>query len=172
MDAYELILHEVLSRYSLDVDGVHGVSHWARVYQIGSELAKRNGADLRIVRLFALFHDSKRENERVDPGHGARGAEYSAELRGRVFELSGRDFDLLYRACELHTDGKVDDSDITVRTCWDADRLDLARAGITTDPDRLCTETARDPDFLNLWVARSRVWYRPETILRAWGFDG
>lgn len=172
MKEYETIMQRVLSRYALEPDGVHGVSHWARVFEIGTELAERNGANVLVVRLFALLHDSRRQNERIDPGHGARGAEFGAELHGELFQLPGREFDLLYRACELHTDGMTEDSDITVRTCWDADRLDLARAGITTDPNRLCTKTARDPEFMNLWIARSQVWYRPEGLLRAWGFPG
>jgi len=169
MNAYADIIRRVLSGYALDPNGVHGVSHWARVYEIGSELASRNGANLRVVRLFALFHDSRRRNERIDPGHGARGAEFCAELHGALFQLSGAEFDILYRACELHTDGMTEDSDLTVRTCWDADRLDLARAGIMTDPDRLCTDAARDPDFMSRWIERSQVWYRPESLLREWG---
>jgi uncharacterized protein len=33
-------------------------------------------------------------------------------------------FDLLYTACDLHTDG-LTDGDVTIQACWDADRLDL-----------------------------------------------
>jgi len=29
--------------------------------------------------------------------------------------------------------------DVTIQTCWDADRLDLGRVGIIPDPDRMCT---------------------------------
>ena len=32
-------------------------------------------------------------------------------------------------------------------TCWDADRLDLPRLGIATDPARLCTGQAMQPAF-------------------------
>jgi len=35
----------------------------------------RSGADGVIVQLFALFHDSRRENTGVDPGYGTRGTE-------------------------------------------------------------------------------------------------
>jgi hypothetical protein len=35
------------------------------------------------------------------------------------------------------------DGDITVQTCWDADRLDLPRVGIQPLPQFLCTEAAK-----------------------------
>ena len=40
------------------------------------------------------------------------------------------------------------EADITIQTCWDADRLDLGRVWIIPDPDRLCTEPARDPALI------------------------
>ncbi len=43
-------------------------------------------------------------------------------------------------ACAHHTRGITE-----------ADRLDLARAGITLDPQRLCTAAARQPTIL-LWA--------------------
>ena len=46
-------------------------------------------------------------------------------------------------------------ADITVQTCWDADRLDLGRVGIIPRPDRLCTEEARDPVLLDIAYRRS-----------------
>lgn len=46
-------------------------------------------------------------------------------------------------------------ADITVQTCWDADRLDLGRVGIRPDPDRLCTSAAKESDLLEWAYARS-----------------
>ncbi|MBT5083254.1 MAG: hypothetical protein HOM62_22025 [Rhodospirillaceae bacterium] len=40
------------------------------------------------------------------------------------------------------------DADITVQTCWDADRLDLGRAGIVPDPRYLCTDAAKEPRMI------------------------
>ena len=41
-------------------------------------------------------------NEVVDFGHGQRGAELAAELRGDLFDLCDADFELLYEACAKH----------------------------------------------------------------------
>ena len=95
-------------------------------------LAKKIGADITVVRLFALFHDSKRVNESVDHGHGLRGAELAASLRSVAFDISDEAFALLHAACSGHTD-KQHSTDPTIGTCWDADRLDLGRVGIVTD---------------------------------------
>jgi len=117
-------VHAILEKYSLPWGGTHGVSHWARVLENGLRLAEETGASIEVVPLFAVFHDSRRINEGEDDGHGRRGAELATELRGRLFDLSDEDFNLLYEACAQHTDG-LTDGDITVQTCWDADRLDL-----------------------------------------------
>ena len=51
--------------------------------------------------------------------------------------------DLLYLAIRDHTAGYVH-QDTTVSVCWDADRLELPRVGIPTNPDYLGTQAARD----------------------------
>lgn len=122
---------------------VHGPSHWRRVERNGRLLATRTGADVDVVRLFALFHDSRRENDGWDDGHGARGAEYAAMLRGSVFDLSAERFELLHYACVLHTEG-VHHDDPTIGTCWDADRLDLGRVGLIPNAKFMSTAFARE----------------------------
>src|SRR6187401_521206 len=103
---------------------VHGPDHWRRVERNGLLLATRTGADIAVVRLFALFHDSCRENDGWDEGHGARGADFAMSLRGTAFDLPDERFQLLHYACVWHTDNQHHD-DPTIATCWDADRLDL-----------------------------------------------
>ncbi len=56
------VLHAVLGEYELSYDGIHGVNHWARVFENGLRLAEQTGADIEIVKLFAVLHDSKRIN--------------------------------------------------------------------------------------------------------------
>ena len=164
------ILTEILKAYALDPLGFHGVVHWARVMENGLKLAAMNGADPNIVTLFALFHDSRRENDGTDYGHGLRGAQLAKTLRGNVFELNDDDFELLYRACEWHTEGKHD-LDITVRTCWDSDRLDLGRVGITPNPKYLCTPEARSPKMI-LWAdKRACSDFLPAIVREKWGFQ-
>jgi len=118
---------------------IHGPDHWLRVERNACVLATRSGATIAVVRLFALFHDSRRINDWTDTGHGERGAELARELRGRLFEISDEDFDLLHYACTWHTDGHRHD-DPTIGTCWDADRLDIGRAGVSPDESFMSTK--------------------------------
>ena len=120
------------------------MGHWARVLENGERLAALTGARLDVVRLFAVFHDACRINEGFDRGHGQRGAALARSMRGRDFHIDPAGMAQLDRACGLHT-RRPTDSDITVATCFDADRLDLPRVNITVDPDRLATDQARDP---------------------------
>ena len=123
---------------------IHGPAHWRRVLCNGLLLATRTAADVTVVRLFAVFHDSRRLNDMHDPGHGARGAEHARELRAQgLFTVSDEAFALLVEACEGHPDGFHHD-DPTVGTCWDADRLDLGRCGMIPDAQFMSTEFARE----------------------------
>lgn len=161
------LLKEILDQYALPVNGIHGVTHWARVVENGQRLAEQTGADVKIVRLFAVFHDAKRLNDGIDHGHGARGAEYAASLWESHFRLSQGDFELLRFACAHHTDGMLD-GNITIQTCWDADRLDLGRVGILPQPAYLCTDAAKDPAILRWANQRSRSGQIPEFVSRTW----
>ena len=136
--------------------GIHGVSHWQRVRQNGLRLAKISGADAAVVECFAFLHDIKRLNDGRDPQHGQRAADFARTIRTTLIHLGDVQFDLLLYACAEHTRG-LTHTDITIGTCWDADRLDLARVDIIPDPKRLCTEAARDPDILKWAVRRSRA---------------
>jgi len=122
---------------------VHGTSHWKRVERNGLRLSLRTGADVMVVRLFAWFHDSRRQNESVDPGHGRRGAHYAATLRKQVFDLEEQAFEKLVFACTWHTD-RILSADPTIGTCWDADRLDLGRVGITPSSAFMSTALGKE----------------------------
>jgi uncharacterized protein len=127
-----------LSPYS-----VHGPDHWRRVERNALILASQSGAHVSVVRLFALFHDSRRENDDHDPDHGKRGAALAHSWRGKYFDLPDEQYELLHYACTWHTDRHFDD-DPTIATCWDADRLDLGRVGITPHPKYLNTNFAKE----------------------------
>jgi uncharacterized protein len=160
---WKAFLPVILEQYALPRDGIHGIAHWARVFENGLRLAEGTGALLSVVQLFALFHDAKRTHDGWEPGHGRRGAEYAYELREiGLLPVSNTEFDLLYAACEAHTDGFTD-ADMTIQTCWDADRLDLNRVAILPDPKRLCTDAARSPEML-AW-ANTRA---AQNIMPAW----
>jgi uncharacterized protein len=160
----------VLARHRQGSAGIHGVAHWARVLENGRHLAEETGAHPGVVELFALFHDSCRWTDGHDNGHGRRGAEFARFLRGVLFDLGDAQFDLLWTACAFHTDGRTD-GDVTVLTCWDADRLDLGRAGIVIRPDRLCTDAARDAKRIAWAKHRSYDNCLPPLVVDEWELD-
>ncbi len=166
MDNMQAIMRTILDGYTLPLRGYHGVVHWARVLENGLRVAEVHGADVEVVTLFALFHDSRRVNEHRDPGHGLRGAELARSLRGTLVHLDDNRFESLFEACRLHTDG-LTDADPTLQACWDADRLDLGRVGVTPAADRLCTDAGRD---LIKWADERAVsGHEPTHILSLWG---
>jgi uncharacterized protein len=165
-----LILNAILEEYGLPWDGYHGIVHWARVYENGVRLAAETGADVDVVRLFAILHDCRRVNEDSDPDHGPRAAEYARELHGLLFNLPDPAFRLLHRACAGHTHERTH-PDVTIRTCWDADRLDLGRVGITPDPNLLCTDAARRPEMIAWADDRASLCVVPELVVTEWGID-
>jgi len=164
------LLEAIREQYLLDWDGLHGIGHWARVCENGLRIASGSGADAQVLTCFALFHDACRKNQGWDPGHGKRGADLAARLRGRVFDMDDTRFALLARACAGHTSGRSDPSP-TVLACWDSDRLDLARAGISPDPSLLNTEAARDPELIAWASARSLARCIPDFVKSEWCAD-
>lgn len=154
------LIREIRHGYQLPWRGLHGIVHWARVLENGLRLAASTGAAREVVALFAVFHDARRLNEDHDPNHGRRGAELAAALRGKVFDLGDREFELLCTACLYHTDG-LTEGDATVQTCWDADRLDLGRVGIRPQPRYLCTSAAKQADVIAWAYERSTSGHEP-----------
>ena len=161
------LIRAILAEYALDPRGIHGLSHWARVLENGLRLAEATGADIRIVRLFAIFHDSRRENEGTDPGHGRRGAEFAVAVRNPLIDLDDADFETLRIACALHTDERFH-PDPTVQTCWDADRLDLGRVGKKVDPDFLGRAAGGDGTLLRWADERARRGVVPAFVNKDW----
>jgi uncharacterized protein len=133
----------VSEQFPLGEYSSHGPDHWRRVERNALLLATRSGADLTVVRLFAVFHDSRRKNEFTDPQHGKRGAALATKLRGEHFELDDAAFAKLLHACTWHTD-EPQHEDPTIGTCFDADRLDLGRVGIIPDAAFMSTEFGRE----------------------------
>jgi uncharacterized protein len=143
----EALVQFARQRFILDWHGHHGVSHWARVRLNGLALAQHTGANRKVVEYFAFIHDLGRENEYSDPHHGLRAADIATQIAGDLIDVTEEELCLLQDACRGHSDGHMA-GDVTVITCWDADRLDLGRVGIQPDPERLCTTAARDPAML------------------------
>jgi uncharacterized protein len=148
------LLRTLRAQFALNWGGIHGIAHWERVRENGLRLAQATGARPRVVELFAFLHDSRRESDGHDPEHGARAANLARTLAGSAFELDAADLELLVAACRDHSEGFTE-ADVTVMTCWDADRLDLGRVGTRPRPHRLCTAAARDPATIEWAFARS-----------------
>jgi uncharacterized protein len=140
---FEQLWQTVENQFQMHVHSIHGPTHWKRVERNGLLLASRTGADVIIVRLFAIFHDSRRLDDGWDKGHGARGAEYAEKLRPILPGISDENFEKLHYACTWHADGASSD-DVTIGTCWDADRLDLGRVGVIPSAEFMSTAFARE----------------------------
>ncbi len=135
---------------------IHGPEHWARVERNGLYICEQNGADEDIIKLFALFHDSMRFNDGRDPEHGLRGAEYAKSLLNKEYELAEAKFELLYYACQYHSEYKPTE-DKTVGACWDADRLDLGRVGIRPAERYLYSDAAK-------YIVKENKWGELDTL--------
>ena len=149
------LMQYIHNRFRLGPYSIHGPAHWQRVWENGARLAALNGANLKVVALFAFTHDVARQDEGADWQHGPRAARLiETEMQGKYIHLPTEELDLLVTAVREHTNGHCN-GNLTVRTCWDADRLDLGRAGIRPDPRRLCTEHAREAEILRWAYQRS-----------------
>ena len=126
----------------------HGISHWQRVERNGILLSMdnghlRNGVKINVVRAFAYLHDKWRLDDGEDIDHGMRASENLIQLRETLFQwLTDDEFEQLYMACKLHTVCHSTGNP-TIDTCFDADRLDIMRVGITPDPERMATERGK-----------------------------
>ena len=140
--------------FRLEWDGIHGAPHWSRVRNNGLILAGHTGANVRVVEYFSFIHDLGRENDHYDPEHGCRAAAIAENIAGDLIDVTEYELELLTEACRGHSDGHMV-ADVTVMTCWDADRLDLGRVGIRPEPDRLCNTAARHPKLLSAAYERS-----------------
>lgn len=138
------VLKLVSSQFKLDINGDHGKPHWERVEKIGLYLAKNTKSDIEVIRLFALLHDSRRDDEFDDPEHGVRAALYAEDLsKQEVLRLSKFQLKQLVYACRHHSSKKAKSDDVTVQICWDADRLDLLRLGIQPEAEYLSTDLGK-----------------------------
>ena len=149
------LIKVIRKEFALSLDGIHGASHWARVHENGLRLAKLTGAVIEVVELFAFLHDSKRLNDGVDPDHGKRAAKFAQTLHGSLIVLPNKELELLTYACHHHSK-EMTQADITIQTCWDADRLDLGRIGIRPNSRFLCTAAAKQPEMIEWAFRRSQ----------------
>lgn len=130
---------------------IHGLDHWWRVWKNAQLLIRDEpSADLEVIGMYAMFHDSMRVNDGDDPDHGVRGY----KLWERNHQIHGHDVllrrqkEIFFEACAEHNKGYTS-SNPTIAVCWDADRLDLHRMGIWPDARLMSTQ-----DGINLTMNR------------------
>lgn len=148
-DRTGLIAH-IKQEFKIDWHGIHGANHWARVLHHGKSIGQIRKADLMVIELFGFLHDSCRLNDGRDPKHGERAAEFAHGMHGEYFQLQPSQLDKLCYAMQHHSGGEVS-TDITIQTCWDSDRLDLGRVGITPSQKYLSKEATRFIDVAYDW---------------------
>jgi uncharacterized protein len=163
------LVSAILTQYRLNPDGIHGVPHWGRVLENGRRLAPATGADLAVIEMFAIFHDSCRKSDGWDPDHGSRGAALAWRMRMHI-GLDDLQIVELVSACQCHTRGPRADASPTVLTCLDSDRLDIPRVGMQTQPALLFTAAARDPQNLGWAAARAAARLVPSVCATEWGW--
>jgi uncharacterized protein len=153
------VLKAAKERFPLGRRSAHGVAHWQRVRENGLKLAKQTGADPLVVELFAFLHDCCRESDFSDADHGPRAADFARLLReaeDSALSLEDDAFEVLFEAIHDHTTGRHH-RDVTIATCWDADRLDIGRVGRRPQARFLSTKAAKAPAMIAWAWKRSRA---------------
>lgn len=150
------VIDHVIDNFELDLKGIHGASHWARVAINGYILCQYHPEiDYRVTQAFAFLHDSKRTADgKSDIEHGAKAAEWITENRA-IINLSDSQVVLLTEACRGHT-VEIFSDNITIQACWDADRLDIGRCKPYIDISFLGTSAAKKPEVMAAAMMRSR----------------
>lgn len=163
--AIDLVIARVMSGFDAEACGTyHGPSHWARVAVHARAAARAEGVDPLVAHLFALVHDSQREDDGEDPEHGTRAADFITDHRDSLFAfLRDEQVQQLEHACRLHSEG-LTEGEAIVRACWDGDRLDLGRVDVTPDPRYMCTDYGRRADVIRAAVRMSGESAQPDAF--------
>lgn len=118
----------------------HSLEHANNVELLSLMLAKKTDADRDVIIWFAYLHDSLRTDDRQDNNHGPVAAMFVDIIRNTYLQyLNDTQIWQLKEACRLHTSTRRT-GDITIDTCFDADRLDYWRFGTQPEPKRMATE--------------------------------
>jgi len=147
-EKYADVLDLIYKDFKINFHGDHGIKHWERVYENSQILANHYKIKSEVFQLFALLHDSKRENEFEDISHGLRASIFAKKLLAEgLIKLSKEDEERLLFACANHTKKDKNNplcDDQVVQICFDSDKLDLGRVGMIPDANRMNTEYAKE----------------------------
>lgn len=159
MDSLKSTVHQLLA-YRRYESYLHGPAHWVRVHRFGSLLSGYCGlpeTERHCVEIFALTHDLGRVDDNGGNQHALDGADYFREYATAVFpDMEDRALDWVETAIRHHSDGLTADvADrqglfahlageresvrLMIGCCWDADRLDLLRLGMSPRAEKMST---------------------------------
>lgn len=140
------ILRLVKRDFQLDYFGQHGIIHWSNVLRNCNRIASHYNISSSFFELFALIHDSQRDDEIEDYAHGPNAAKFCEILKDKgLLNLSKELYQTLEFTCYHHSSLRPGQTDnILVKICIDADRLDLIRYGLRIKEELLFTDYAKD----------------------------
>lgn len=142
-----LFNHYFQFKLEIAADSIHGYNHWKNVEKFGNYIADKNGADKKVISNFAFLHDIGRTAEYKEPGHGQKSAEIIKKFfSAGSLELNNQQYEKLLEAVAEHENSAAKSDDMTIQTCWDADRLDLPRVYIFPDKNLLYTAVGKSEE--------------------------
>jgi len=131
-----LLFQSAISQMGVEPFGLHGVIHWNGVYQNCLMLdPEPTMIEDWFYWCFSMLHDCCRYSEYGD----ARHPEKAAKLVEPDTDFNKQ----LNYTIRYHSAGVISE-DLHTGTCWDADRLELPRVGITPDPKLMSTEAGKE----------------------------
>ena len=142
---------------------IHGLGHWKRVEAFGLLMAEMcPEADREVISWFAYTHDCMRSDDGSCYEHGPDAAAFVDKVRNTYMsDLSDDQIGVLKMACYHHTMEK-NTGNVTADICFDADRLDLPRCGVTPDP--LCMASGAGAELAGILSAEMGEDLYPEDI--------
>ena len=141
------------------IESIHGTRHLMRTTAFAAMLAvmhRLNSPDTECLLAAAAVHDCRRVDDRSDPGHGERGADWLTENAAEVFGAFGLDHDREFVrraavAVRLH--------ELAYDAFTERDTHDRASAELVTD-------LLKTADALDRYRLPKRKWWPDERHLR------
>ena len=84
---YDALWDHAKSIFQCDLNSIHGPNHWESVEKNGLEIGELVGADIAVVKLFAIYHDSCRLNDYDDAQHGPRASDMLLQEHNNLFSI-------------------------------------------------------------------------------------
>lgn len=123
-------LKEEIKQYFDETDGSHKLEHTERVHDLAVRIAKKEKANIEIVRLAALLHDiaRKKQSKKEVSDHAEEGALMAREILEK-YKLEPEKIEAICYAIKVHRKSHgISAETIEAKIIQDADRLDALGA--------------------------------------------